>query len=59
MNIGGFRLDPGAVLIMSTGAIYFASTFVFMLTSRPWMGIMYAGYVIGNIGAFGLAMGWK
>lgn len=51
--------DPGAMMVAAVGLQYGAAMAVFMATQRPWMGVTYLGYAIGNVGLFMLALGHK
>ena len=51
--------DPGAMLVAAVGLQYAVSAAVFLYTQRPWMGVAYIGYTVGNIGLFMMALGHK
>ena len=51
--------DPGAMLVAAVGLQYAAAAFVFVMSGRPWMGVAYVGYTIGNGGLFAMALGYK
>lgn len=51
--------DPGAMLVAAVGLQYAAAAFVFAMTGRTWMAVAYFGYVVGNIGLFFMALGYK
>jgi hypothetical protein len=59
MNLLQAMRDPGAMLVAAVGAQYLACALVFFGTARPWMGVTYVGYCIGNAGLFMLALGYK
>jgi hypothetical protein len=59
MNLMQALRDPGAMLVAAVGAQYLASAIVFFGTARPFMGLTYVGYTLGNIGLFGIALGYK
>jgi hypothetical protein len=51
--------DPGAMMVAAVGLQYAGAMLVFFASQRPWMAVMYLGYTIGNVGAFGLALGYR
>lgn len=51
--------DPGAMMVAAVGLQYAAAAALFFLTDRPWMGVTYVGYFVGNIGLVMLALGHK
>lgn len=59
MNLPQILRDPGAMMVAAVGAQYLASALIFFGTTRPWMGVTYVGYCIGNVGLFMLALGYK
>ncbi len=51
--------DPGAMMVAAVGLQYAAAAIIFFASARPWMGVAYIGYTIGNVGLFMLALGHK